>query len=232
MDQQSAAQTARRLVLLCQQGLSDRVTGWDKGLFSLCERAEAHGFELVYDGAYPAFGALDEGGAYAALFETLDTNEDGLVDAGDEPSSVYLVGFSWGGVNINEIAYRLSADPHTAPGYGGVAVMVLLDAYQPFYADFDVPLSVHQTWSYRQTKTQSDDCSHDISFGYGYRGLKPHHHPEALGTCRDLDLERVDPGVGHCGVVNSAADAVFHNLTTRRSDPSWSKKAQPCPQYE
>jgi len=227
-DQQEAEQLDRRKVLLCQQGLSDRVTGWDKGLFELCESVEEEGFELVRDGDHPAFGALDENGAYNALFETLDTNRDGRVDGRDEPTAVHLVGFSWGGVNITDIARRLSADRRTAPGSGGVMAMVLLDAYQPFHGRLDIPRSVYLTWVYRQSETTDDDCSHDVSFGYGYRGLEPRQASDALGFCVDVDLEDVATGVGHCGVVDVAADAAFHNLTTRHDYAPWAEAARAC----
>lgn len=228
VEQQEAEQVSLRKVLLCQQGLSDRVTGWDKGLYDLCERVEEAGFELVRDGDHPAFGALDENGAYEALFDTLDTNGDGLVDRRDQRTAVHLVGFSWGGVNIADIARRLSADKRTAPGSGGVMAMVLLDAYQPFHGPLDIPPSVYLTWVYRQTETTSDDCSHDVSLGFGYRGLAPRQDPDALGFCVDVDLEDVDPGLGHCDVVESAADAAFHNLTTRRDYAPWADVARPC----
>jgi hypothetical protein len=96
-----------RRVLLCEQGLSDRIFEWDKGLFALCEEVEKSGFELIHDGSYPAFAALNENGAYNALFKALDTNKDGRVNSDDTPTQVSLVGFSWGGIASLLAAVRL-----------------------------------------------------------------------------------------------------------------------------
>jgi hypothetical protein len=217
-----------RRVLLCQQGLSDRVTEWDKGLFSLCQTVEKTGFELIYDGKYPAFGALDESGAYKALFQTLDTNDDGAVDADDTPTLVHLVGFSWGGVNVTDIAERLRKDKHVAAGRKGVAAMVLLDPFQPQLWSARIPANVARAWEYRQTETTSGDCSSTVSLGFGFNGLTPKAKSEST-ACTYYDLDAFMTGVGHCDVPMRAKAAAIVNLTQYEDYEPWSDQAADCP---
>ncbi len=221
-------QAAYRRVLVCQQGLSDRTTGWDKGLFDLCEAAEASGIELVWDGDYPAFGALDENGAYNALFDELDENGDGIVNGKDTPVAVHLVGFSWGGINVTDIAERLRTDARIIPARRGVSVMVLLDAFQPQISRARIPSNVFRAWVYRQTDTTEGDCSTTASLGFGFNG----HRPKAKNEnthCSMYDLDGFLEGVGHCDVPTVAKDAALHNLTQRTDYAPWADHAADCP---
>lgn len=220
-------QPARR-VLLCQQGLSDRVMEWDKGLFSLCQTVEKAGFELIHDGQYPAFGALDESGAYKALFHTLDTNGDGVVDGNDTPTLVHLVGFSWGGINVTDIAERLRKDKHVASSRKSVAAMVLLDPFQPQLWSARIPANVARVWEYRQTETTSGDCSSTVSLGFGFNGLTPKAKSEST-ACTYYDLDAFMDGVGHCDVPTRARPAAIFNLTHYDDYAPWDDQATECP---
>ncbi|NUP12283.1 MAG: hypothetical protein HOW73_40070 [Polyangiaceae bacterium] len=222
-----ALQPPRR-VLLCQQGLSDRTTGWDKGLFALCEAAEKEGFTLVRDGDYPAFGALDENGAYAALFDELDENGDGVVDVYDSIGAVHLVGFSWGGINVTDIADRLRKDERILSSRRGVAAMVLLDPYQPTRWRAPVPANVAFAWEYRQSYTSDNDCSHDVSLGLGFNGLTP-LAKSAATSCTVYDLDAFAGKVGHCDVPSVATQAALANLLELRDYEPWADYAADCP---
>lgn len=226
-DDSDAVQTTRRL-LLCQQGLSDRTMEWDKGLFSLCETVEKAGFELVRDGAYPAFGAMDENGAYRAMFDALDTNNDGWVDGSDTPTELHLVGFSWGGINVTDLANRLRKDSRVATGRRGVAGMVLLDPFQPQRWRAPIPANVARAWEYRQTDTTEDDCSSTVSLGFGFNGLSP-KAKSASSACSVYDLDTFMDGVGHCDVPVRARDAAIVNLTQHKDYAAWSAYAEECP---
>lgn len=218
---------APRKLLLCEQGLSDRTSGWDKGLFALCEATEAFGFKVIRDGEYPAFGALDEKGAYNALFDELDENGDGLVDANDSPALVHVVGFSWGGINITDVADRLRVDKRVAVGRRGVTAMVLLDPFQPQLSRANIPSNVAHAWIYRQTETTDGDCSSSVSLGFGYNGHRPRAQSE-MTFCQDYDLDAFKNDVGHCDVPSVATKAAVHNLVTLTDYEPWAKNAVEC----
>lgn len=221
------AVTARR-VLLCQQGLSDRTMEWDKGLFDICEGAEAAGLDLVWDGDYPAFGALDQFRAYDALFDELDENDDGFVNAKDSPALVHLVGFSWGGINAADVADSLRRDDRVVPARRGVAALVLLDAFQPQISRVTIPSNVARAWVYRQTDTTSGDCSTYASLGFGFNGHRPKAKSQKT-VCSMYDLDTFADDVGHCDVPLVARDAALLNLTERRDYAPWADHAAACP---
>lgn len=215
-------------VLLCQQGLSDRTTGWDKNLFDLCEEAERADFLLVRDGSYPAFGALDQNGAYDALFEALDTNGDDRIDGRDAAASIHLVGFSWGGINATDIAARWGRDTRIASSRRVVTAMVLLDPFQPLVSRATIPANVLYTWEYRQTVTTEGDCSIGPSLGFGYNG----HRPRATSDvtfCTHYDLDSFMHGIGHCDVPLAATRAALENLLQHRSFSQWDDYGESCP---
>jgi pimeloyl-ACP methyl ester carboxylesterase len=215
-------------VLVCQQGLSDRTMEWDKGLFDICEGAEAAGLDLVWDGDYPAFGALDENGAYDALFDELDENDDGVVNQKDSSAAVHLIGFSWGGINVANIADRLRLDDRILTSRRGVAALVLLDAFQPQISRVTIPSNVSRAWVYRQTDTTSGDCSTYASLGFGFNGHRPKAKSDKT-ACRQYDLDSFAEDVGHCDVPLVARDAALLNLTERRDYAPWADHATACP---
>ncbi len=223
----STAVEATRRVLLCEQGLSDRTTGWDKGLFALCDAVAAKGFELVKDGSYSAFGALNENGAYSALFKKLDTNGDGRVDGKDTPTKIHLVGFSWGGINVTDIADRLRKDSRIAQDRRTVTAMVLLDPYQPLSFHANIPSNVEYAWEYRQSNTTDGDCSSTVSLGLGFNGKTP--EAKSWNTwCSVYDLDSFMNGVGHCDVPSRAKDAAITNLTKLEDYAPWDDHMQWC----
>lgn len=226
-DESSESSSVRR-VLLCQQGLSDRTTGWDKGLFDVCESAGAAGFEVIWDGDYPAFGALNENGAYAALFDTLDDNGDGWVDEDDTPTQIYLVGFSWGGINTSDVAERLWLDWRVAIPRAYVTGMVLFDPYQPQVSRVKIGANVKHAWVYRQTETTDGDCSETVSLGFGFNGHRP-KAKSANNECTFYDLDAFAGEVGHCDVPYVARNAAITNLTKLEDHEPWDAWAEVCP---
>lgn len=216
-----------RRVLVCMQGLGDRVMEADRGLFGLCEAAENAGFELVRDGDYAAFSALNESGAYAALFDALDTDDDGWIDGWDAPAQVYLVGFSWGGVNVADIANRLRKSWWIDDERRAVTALVMLDPYQPQRWWVTVPANVENAWEYRQTATTNGDCSATVSLGFGFNGLDP-WAKDSDTSCVHYDLDEFIEDVGHCDVPSQATDAALHNLLKLESYPAWADHAQAC----
>lgn len=227
-EEDASSAIAVRRVLLCQQGLSDRTSGWDKGLFEVCEGAEDAGFEVVWDGEYPAFGALSQGAAYKALFKKLDTNGDGWVDGKDVYSEIYLVGFSWGGINTSDVAEGIRTDWRIASSRSFISGMVLFDAFQPQISRVNIPSNVFDAWVYRQTETTEGDCSASVSFGWGFNGHRPKAKSE-MTFCSMYDLDEFLGEVGHCDVPTVARDAALHNLKTRTDYEPWAAHAEDCP---
>jgi pimeloyl-ACP methyl ester carboxylesterase len=220
-------QTQAQPLLLCQQGLSDRISEWDKGLFDFCEGIEAQGFHLIWDGDYPAFAAMADQGAYAALFETLDSDGDGDVDASDELFAIHLVGFSWGGMNIAYLADRLERDERVKGARDRVEAMVLFDAYQPFAGHVPIAKNVALSWLYRQSNTGEGDCSSTISLGIGYNGPEPlAKNPNS--RCAHYDLDGFLGEIDHCGVILAADEAAVVNVTKKLSYGAWQDHAEGC----
>ena len=218
----------QRRALLCEQGLSDRVADWDKGLFAVCEDAEAEGLELIHDGTYPAFAALEENGAYEALFDTLDDNGDGRVDDHDTTTEVSLVGFSWGGINVTDIADRLRRDSRVSSSHRAVAAIVLLDPFQPLAFHANIPSNVQRAWEYRQTKTTKGDCSLYASLGFGFNGRTPRTKSKST-ECSYYDLDAIIGGIGHCDVPVAAHDAAVANIVDHEDYEPWADDAASCP---
>lgn len=215
-------------VLLCEQGLSDRTTGWDKHLFDLCEEAERGGLRLIRDGSYPAFGALDQDGAYRALFDTLDDNGDGRVDGRDKRASIHLVGFSWGGINVADIAARWGRDSRVAKSRRVITALVALDPFQPQVSRVVIPDNVLYTWVYRQTKTTEGDCSITPSLGFGFNGHRPRAKSDTT-FCTHYDLDSFMHGIGHCDVPLAAKRPALENLLEHRSFSPWDDFGAECP---
>ncbi len=226
--EQAGAVGELRNVLLCEQGLSDRTTGWDKGLFDLCEAADDAGFDLVWDGEYAAFGALDQNGAYDALLVELDDSGDGLFDYRDTPARIHLVGFSWGGINVTDIAERLRKEPRIAASRRGISSMVLLDPFQPQVSRAVIPSNVFRAWEYRQTDTTAGDCSTSASLGFGFNGHRPKAKSENT-ACSYYNLDEIQNDVGHCDVPVVARKAALHNLLTLTDYAPWADHAVDCP---
>ena len=220
------ALSVRRL-LVCEQGLGDRTSGDDRGLFHLCEAAEKGGIELVRDGDYAAFGALDENGTYAALFDALDENGDGVVDNRDSPVLVHLVGFSWGGINITDVAERLRTDHRVSSSRKGIAAMVLLDPFQLQVSRTNIPSNVLRAWVYRETEFTAGDCSATFSLGFGFNGHRPRARSE-MTFCSDYDLDAFIGDVGHCDVPGVATKAALTNLLTLGDYAPWEAHAVEC----
>jgi hypothetical protein len=212
-------------LLVCQQGLGDRTMG-DKGLFALCEALEQEGHELVRDGDLAAFGALSAAAAYDALFDALDTNADGWANDHDEPKSIRLIGFSWGGVGIVGLAHELLADPRVAWSRLHVDTLALLDPYRPYHGPIALPHNVRRAWIYRQSQADAGDCSNYLTFGYGFHGLMAKATEST--QCADYDLDVVLPGTGHCSLISRAHDAVFANISAGLDHEAWMSARSDC----
>ena len=155
---------------------------------------------------------------YPALFNRLDTNNDGIVDGNDENCSVRIAGYSWGGLNSTHLAQMLASDADVAVTRRYVKALVALDPYQPLGAVQSVPPNVERYVSFRHSQTPANDCSQSAPLG-PYKGIAP--TCTSSTNCTDYDFSRAPSTtfvggasgfnylgnqIGHCEV----PDAAFH----------------------
>ncbi len=176
--------------------------------------------------------------AFRALIDALDTNDDGDIDEQDTPKEVWLVGHSWGGMNVIKVARLLSERDDLPEPRRTVHRVVVFDPYKPGHGlGFEVTDNIKKLWVYRQSKANSDDCSMG-SPGGPYEGLAPLCTRGARrGTkvnivehCRDYDFDRypdtefewglskkfestfLGKEAGHCKIVRQNLERAAYNL--------------------
>ncbi|AKU99041.1 hypothetical protein AKJ09_05705 [Labilithrix luteola] len=160
-----------------------------------------------------------------ALIAALDTNHDGRVTPADTPFDLVLLGYSWGGTNVRDLANWMTTDEHFDAERRAVSRMIAIDPYRPG-ATMDIPANVGQFVEYRHSVAPSGDCSlitlGSVVVSGPYLGLTP--RCKAPTVCTDYDYSlggktffpgAFTPGKGyigsavdHCGVVNVAASAI------------------------
>ncbi|MCB9653996.1 MAG: hypothetical protein H6729_07715 [Deltaproteobacteria bacterium] len=225
-------------VTLCMGDGDDRDAGANPELRALCAKLPGlvsdcsdddgvAGEGVAQDGGesacFSAFDGFDLANASAALFKALDRNHDGVVDESDESCTVSLVGYAWGGMNIQEVARRYLQNPKVQPARARVDRMVVIDPYKPVLTEtFDVPPGVQKFWEYRHSVAPATDCSRSAPLG-PYLGKPPRCGPGT--TCRDYDYSLssasafstpfgnyLGADVGMCSIVHVAFEAAVHNV--------------------
>lgn len=121
--------------------------------------------------------------AYAALFDALDTNDDGIVNEGDTPQRLALFGHSWGGTHVADTTKKLRDDSRIAASRKYVHLAVAFDPFRPLYT-LSFGTNVKRLRVLRQSDPQNDPCPAGIG-GLRYEGLRP--HCAAGQDCRDFD---------------------------------------------
>lgn len=160
-----------------------------------------------------------------ALIAELDTNDDGRVTAADKAFDLVLLGYSWGGTNVRDLASWMTTDEHFDADRRVVSRMIAIDPYRPG-ATMDIPANVGQFVEYRHSVAPSGDCSiimlGSVVVSGPYLGLTPRCKTTTVCTDYDYSLGgktfypgAFTPGKGyvgsnvdHCGVVNVAASAI------------------------
>jgi hypothetical protein len=170
------------------------------------------------------------------LVGALDTNLDGRVTAADTRFDLVLIGYSWGGTNVRDLAAWMQTDASFDDARRGVSVMVALDAYRPG-ASMDVPGNVAKFLSLRHSAAPPGDCSFLTVGGFvlsgPYLGLVP--RCKASSQCIDYDYTLggdtffpgaftpgggyYGSGVDHCGIVNAAVSALPSLLSNKVFSP-------------
>jgi hypothetical protein len=210
-----------RQVVVCLTGAVDQNSASNAGFTQLCDQL-GMAATLVRSCAgstcassFATFPAQSAGAAVAAAtFAALDRNGDRLVYVSDGPTTLTIVGFSWGGVNAGDLAEQVSADPRIVHAHLSLR-LVILDAFQPFVPGVRVAANVDEAWSFRHTVTPATDCSRGAPLG-PYRGVRL--RCAAGRPCFDHDFSAAPnstfgslPGryVGHCEVPQAAAPFVM-----------------------
>lgn len=184
---------------LCVAGAFRRADGGNPALAQLCSQLPG----LVHDcrdDCSSLFTIFSKRAQLDALVKSLDTDGDGDVDKGDKPLSVQLVGYSWGGVAVNDLAHAFVRDPRVAPERRVVDRMTLIDPFRPL-SRVEVSEAVRQVHTYRQTGEAEHDCSRGSVLG-PYVGLEPRC---ADGQC----IDTVYDDVGHCRIVHRATHRII-----------------------
>ncbi|MDP1827093.1 MAG: hypothetical protein Q8L48_27715 [Archangium sp.] len=176
--------------------------------------------------------AVDTDAASVAgpLFLALDRNGDNQVNQLDGPIVLNILGFSWGGKNVEDLANRVTTDSRIDQTvlYSRV---VVLDAFQPFNnGAVTMPVGLDEAWSFRHSVAPSGDCSNAAPLG-PYLGLRL--ACAAGQSCRDHDFSLAPTtffnglsgsSIGHCDVPFAARpyvlDLVARGQTTTPLPPS------------
>ena len=237
------AQVTRPRKYLCINGAGvdgkgGRTTGGNPWLEQFCATL---GTDLIKDCSgspcYSTFGFATVGNpSRTALVGGLDTNNDGRVTAADKAYDLVLIGYSWGGTNVRDMAEWMQTAAAFDPSRRQVAIMVTLDPYRPGAA-MDVPANVSRFIELRHSVAPASDCSYievaGVVVSGPYLGIVP--RCKSTSQCTDYDYTRggntfypgaFTPGRGytgvkvdHCGLVNAAASALPALLAGRAYSP-------------
>ena len=160
-----------------------------------------------------------------ALLAVLDTDKNGQITAADAPVDLVVIGYSWGGTNVRDLAAWMENDSRFDADRRGVSLMIALDPYRPG-ATMDIPPNVDRFVEYRHSVAPAADCSlitlAGVTISGPYLGIIP--RCKASTVCTDYDYtlggktfypDAFAPGKGylganvdHCALVDVAASAV------------------------
>lgn len=193
---------------LCMAGAFNRTDGANPRLMRICQQAKRLVEDCTPRGCAPSFMFSAIEPAHAALVAALDANTDGKVDAKDPAQRVCLVGYSWGGVNVNQVAKMFLTNPAVAPARRVIEHLILIDPFAPMTRTISVSSGVKHATNHRHSKSSPNDCSRNAPLG-PYRGLPM---TCAAGvTCADIDHSKTRV-VGHCSIIRAIKDQVLAQI--------------------
>ncbi|MBE2251308.1 MAG: hypothetical protein IAE78_17335 [Myxococcus sp.] len=215
-----------RQVVVCLTGAVDQQSGSNAGLSRLCdalgsvatvvpscEAGRCWSSFATFTRTEPIRPISD------ATLAALDLTADGRVDAADGPTTLTLVGFSWGGVTGADLSRALSSDKRIDHAFLTLR-LVALDGFQPFVPDVKAAAEVDEAFSFRHSVTPASDCSTIAPLG-PYLGL-PLRCAQGQ-RCADFDFSAAPSArfnglrgstVGHCDVPEAAAPWVTSLVKT------------------
>lgn len=189
----------------------------------LCDELALRDAGVVRSSSGTTFAtAFDTDAASVAgtLFLALDRNGDNQVNQLDGPIVLNILGFSWGGANVEDLANRVTTDSRIDQS-GLRSRVVILDAFQPFNnGAVTMPVGLEEAWSFRHSVASSSDCSNGAPLG-PYLGLRL--ACAAGQRCSDHDFSLAPTtffnglsgsSIGHCEVPFAARQYVL-DLVTR-----------------
>jgi hypothetical protein len=208
-------------------GAGGRGSGGNPDFETLCARL---GSGLIQDCAsgtcYSTFAFETSGNpSRDALVKALDSNKDGRVTSADDAARLVIVGYSWGGTNVRDLALWMTSEPRFDDARRRVEFLLALDPYRPG-GTMDIPANVEQFVEYRHSVAPANDCSRitlgGIPVSGPYLGIVPRCKSGTVCTDYDYTLggSTFYPGgftpgrgytganVDHCGLVNVAASAI------------------------
>lgn len=204
-------------ISVCMAGAYTRNSGANPIFDTICDVLPGLVKDCVNGTCYNLFEMFDSDKAYQAVFNALDSNQDGVYDDEDPSCIVSFLGYSWGGVNATEMAQRFVADTNIVESRRILHRLVVIDPYRPL-SNVTVPAGVVKFWEYRHSISPSDDCSAGSVLG-PYEGIVPECHNSV--TCKDYNYSLAPnqvfggysgQNIGHCTVVYAAVKPVIHNV--------------------
>jgi pimeloyl-ACP methyl ester carboxylesterase len=176
---------------MCLTGAVDQTSGANREFGQGCTELQRRGFGVIEDcdtgpcfSTFNTFPNTSVEAVYLKLFSFMDSNDDGKVNEEDRDCQVTLLGFSWGGVNILRLAERYAADARVDTKRG-IHRLIALDAYQPQERALTIPARVEAAYSFRHSKSPTNDCSRFSPLGpYRGRALEC----SASQRCSDYDF--------------------------------------------
>lgn len=225
-----------RLVTVCLTGAVDQTSGSNDYFSDICDELLALDAGVVKSCSgstcYSSFATFPSDTADAVLepvIAALDENHDGRVTAADGPTTLNVIGFSWGGVNAADLSSRVRADSRVAPA-AFTHRLIVMEAYQLGVSGVPVPQGVDGAWSFRRSVVPSTDCSSGAFLG-PYVGVPI--RCASSQRCFDYDFSLAPNtffngfygrDVGHCAVPRAAhpyvVDLALRGATSRTPPPS------------
>lgn len=149
------------------------------------------------------------------VFEAMDTDRNGIVDAADAPAALTVVGYSWGGFNARDLAAALRTDTRFSPERRTVAKLFTVDPYRVFGLGskprwLDVPSNVRDFYEFRHTVAPERECSRLLGGLVGpFTGVPPRCSGATACVDYDYSLAPNTTWVDHCAVPSEAKTAIL-----------------------
>jgi hypothetical protein len=221
-----------RQVVVCLTGAVNQTSGANAGFSAICDTLATRGLTVVKSGVYSSFATfpnLTASGIAEPAFKALDKNGDNKGNALDGATDLNLIGFSWGGVNLESLALALADDPRIDHAWLNFR-FITLDGFQPNQSVINVPDAVDAAWSFRHSVAPASDCSNGAPLG-PYLGRRIACNPGHV--CADYDFSLapnttfsgvLGRNIGHCTVPRAASayvyDLVLRGVFSRPLPPS------------
>ena len=226
MDVFRAVGVPARQVVVCMTGAVDQNSGSNDQFAAVCDALQPVATvvpECVEGRCWSTFATFTSSEPIKKLsdatLKALDVTADGTIDSADGPTTLTLVGFSWGGVTAADLSRALSSDKRIDHQFLTLR-LIALDAFQPSLVDVKAARAVDEAFSFRHSVAPRNDCSAFAPLG-PYLGLPLRCGPGQ--RCFDFDFSiatterfagRPGRDYDHCELPAAAAVYVKSLVTT------------------